>query len=65
VARFRHEGAPEQRLAMLETFLAQTTDDLTKAVPPPANLLSIPIGERYEPLELAERTEERWPSAEM
>jgi predicted ATPase len=52
-ARFRREDPPEQRLAKLETALCQATDDLSKVVPPLADLLSIQTGERYQTLNLA------------
>jgi class 3 adenylate cyclase/tetratricopeptide (TPR) repeat protein len=51
-AKFRLEDTPEQRLMKLETVLAQATDDLSKAIPPLADLLSIATGERYPPLNL-------------
>ena len=51
-AGFRREDTPEQRLAKLEAVLAQGVDDLTKVVPLMADLLSIPTGDRYPPLNL-------------
>jgi class 3 adenylate cyclase/predicted ATPase len=51
-AGFRREDTPEQRLAKLEKVLAQGTDDLSEAVPLLADLLSIPTGDRYAPLNL-------------
>jgi predicted ATPase/class 3 adenylate cyclase len=51
-AGFRREDTPEQRLEKLEALLAQATTDLHKAVPLMADLLSIPLGERYRPLKL-------------
>jgi class 3 adenylate cyclase/tetratricopeptide (TPR) repeat protein len=51
-AKFRREDLPEQRLAKLEAVLAQGTDDLTEAAPLVADLLSIPTGGRYQPLNL-------------
>jgi predicted ATPase len=42
----------EQRLAKLEAVLAQGTDDLNEAVHLLADLLSIPTGDRYPPLNL-------------
>jgi predicted ATPase/class 3 adenylate cyclase len=51
-AGFRREDTPEQRLAKLEAVLAQGTNDLSGAVPLLADLLSIPTGDRYPPLEL-------------
>jgi class 3 adenylate cyclase/tetratricopeptide (TPR) repeat protein len=52
-AGFRREDTPEQRLAKLEAVLAQGTNDLSEAVPLLADLLSIPIGDRYRPLNLS------------
>jgi class 3 adenylate cyclase len=51
-ADFRREDTPEQRLAKLEAVLAQGTNNLSEAVPLLADLLSIPTGERYPPLNL-------------
>src|SRR4029077_9696046 len=51
-AGFRREDTDEQRLAKLEAVLAQGTNDLSEAVPLLADLLSIPIGDRYRPLNL-------------
>jgi predicted ATPase len=51
-AGFRREDTAEQRLAKLETVLALGTNDLHEAVPLLADLLSIPIGDRYPPLNL-------------
>jgi class 3 adenylate cyclase len=51
-AGFRREDTPEQRLIKLEAVLAQGANDLSEVVPLLANLLSIPIGERYRPLNL-------------
>jgi len=51
-AGFRRDDAPEQRLAKLEAVLAQGTNDLSEAVPLLADLLSIPTGDRYPPLNL-------------
>ena len=51
-AGFRREDTPEQRLGKLEAVLAQGTNDLGEAVPLLADLLSIPIGDRYPPLNL-------------
>jgi|SRR5580704_7737762 hypothetical protein len=42
----------EQRLAKLEAVLAQGTNDLNQVVPLLADLLSIPMGDRYPPLNL-------------
>jgi class 3 adenylate cyclase/predicted ATPase len=51
-AGFRREDTAEQRLAKLEAILAQGTNDLNEAVPLLADLLSIPTGDRYPPLNL-------------
>jgi class 3 adenylate cyclase/tetratricopeptide (TPR) repeat protein len=59
-AGIRREDTPEQRLAKLEAVLARSTNDLSKAIPVLADLLSIPTGERYEPLNLTpQRRKER------
>ena len=51
-AGFRREDTVEQRLAKLEAVLAQGTNDLSEVVPLLADLLSIPFGDRYPPLDL-------------
>jgi class 3 adenylate cyclase len=51
-ASFRREDTDAQRLEKLETVLAQGTNDLSEAVPLLSDLLSIPIGDRYRPLNL-------------
>ena len=51
-AGFRREDTDEQRLDKLEAVLAQATNDLSEAVPLLADLLSIPTGDRYPPLDL-------------
>jgi predicted ATPase len=51
-AGFRREDAAEQRLDKLEALFAQGTNDLSEAVPLLADLLSIPTGDRYWPLNL-------------
>jgi class 3 adenylate cyclase/tetratricopeptide (TPR) repeat protein len=51
-AGFRREDADEQRLNKLEAVLARGTNDLSEAVPLLADLLSIPTGDRYPPLNL-------------
>jgi predicted ATPase len=51
-AGFRREDTPDQRLVKLEAILAQGTNDLSEAVPLLADLLSIPTGDRYPPLNL-------------
>jgi class 3 adenylate cyclase len=49
---FRREDNAAQRLDKLEAVLAQATNDLGQATPLLAALLSLPIGERYPPLNL-------------
>jgi class 3 adenylate cyclase/tetratricopeptide (TPR) repeat protein len=51
-AGFRRDDTDEQRLDKLEAVLAQGTNDLNEAVPLLAELLSIPTGDRYPPLDL-------------
>ena len=51
-AGFRRDDTNEKRLSKLETILAQATNELSEAVPRLAELLSIPTGERYPPLNL-------------
>ena len=51
-AGFRREDTAEQRLEKLEAVLAQGTNDLGQVVPLLADLLSVPTGERYPPLDL-------------
>jgi class 3 adenylate cyclase/predicted ATPase len=51
-AGFWREDTDDQRLAKLEAVLAQATNDLSEAVPLLADLLSIPSGDRYPPLDL-------------
>jgi class 3 adenylate cyclase/tetratricopeptide (TPR) repeat protein len=51
-AGFRREDTSKQRLTKLEAVLSQGTNDLGEAVPLLADLLSIPIGDRYPPLNL-------------
>ena len=51
-AGFRREDTDAQRLEKLEAVLAQGTNDLSEAVPLLADLLSIPTGDRYPPLNL-------------
>ena len=51
-AGFRRDDTAEQRLDKLEALLAQATNDLQEAAPLIAELLSIPTGERYPPLDL-------------
>jgi class 3 adenylate cyclase len=51
-AQFRRDDTDPQRLDKLEAVLAEATNDLGEAVPLLAELLSIPTGERYPPLNL-------------
>jgi predicted ATPase len=51
-AGFRRDDTDEQRLDKLEAVLARGTNDLSQAVPLLAHLLSIPTGDRYQPLNL-------------
>jgi class 3 adenylate cyclase/predicted ATPase len=51
-AGFRREDTDEQRLAKLEAVLSEGTNDLSEAVPLLADLLSIPAGDCYPPLNL-------------
>src|SRR5215467_13984409 len=51
-AGFRRGDTDEQRLDKLEAVLAQGTNALSEAVPLLAELLSIPAGDRYPPLNL-------------
>ena len=50
--RLSPRGHPRERLDKLEAVLAQGTNDLSEAVPLLADLLSIPTGDRYPPLNL-------------
>jgi predicted ATPase len=52
-AGFRRDDTDEQRFNKLETVLAQGTNDLGQAVPLLAALLTIPTGDRYQPLKLS------------
>ena len=51
-AGFRRDDTAEQRLDKLEALLAQATNDLGGAAPLFADLLAVPTGERYPPLNL-------------
>jgi predicted ATPase len=51
-AGFRREDTAEQRLTKLEGVLSQGTNDLSEVVPLLADLLSVPTGDRYPPLNL-------------
>jgi class 3 adenylate cyclase len=52
-AGFRREDTTEQRLDKLEALLAQGTNDLSDAALLLADLLAIPTGDRYPPLNLS------------
>ncbi len=49
-AGFRRDDTAEQRLDKLEALLAQATNDLGAVAPLIADLLSVPIGDRYPAL---------------
>src|SRR5207244_11961858 len=51
-AGFRRDDMDEQRLDKLAAMLARTTDHITEAASLIANLLSVPTGNCYPPLEL-------------
>jgi DNA-binding winged helix-turn-helix (wHTH) protein/tetratricopeptide (TPR) repeat protein len=51
-ARFRRDDTNEQKLVKLEALLSLSSDDLSASVPVTANLLSLPVGERYPALDL-------------
>jgi predicted ATPase len=51
-ASFRRDDTAEQRLDKLEALLAQATNDLGGVAPLFADLLAVPTGERYPPLNL-------------
>jgi len=51
-AGFRRDDTNDQRLAKLEAVLSKATDDLSEAMPLLADLLSIPTGDHYPPLNL-------------
>ena len=52
-AGFHRDDTAEQRLEKLEAMLAQATNDLGAVAPLIADLLSVPIGDRYPALDLA------------
>jgi predicted ATPase len=52
-AGFRRDDTDEQRMKKLEALLAPATNDLDEAVSLVADLISIPTGERYPPLNLS------------
>ncbi|WP_439400321.1 AAA family ATPase (plasmid) [Bradyrhizobium sp. PMVTL-01] len=54
-AGFRRDDTHQQRLDKLEALLAEANADLSQAVPVIADLLSVPIGNRYPPLSLTPR----------
>lgn len=65
-AGFRREDPPERRLAKLEAVLAQGANNLTEVVPLMADLLSIPTGDRYPPLNLtSQKRKERTLHAQL
>src|SRR5262245_49199321 len=51
-AGFRPEDTPEQRLDKLEVVIRQGTNDLSEVAPLIADLLSVPTGDRYPPIDL-------------
>jgi predicted ATPase/class 3 adenylate cyclase len=51
-AGFRRDDSDERRLDKLEAILARATTDLSEIVPPFADWLSIPTGDRYPTLDL-------------
>jgi predicted ATPase len=51
-AGFRRDDTDRLRLDKLTAMLARATDDLSDALPLIANLLSVPTGDRYPPLDL-------------
>jgi predicted ATPase len=51
-AGFKRGDTAEQRLDKLEAVLAQATNDVSEVAPLFAELLSIPLGDRYPPLNL-------------
>ncbi|RXH33484.1 adenylate/guanylate cyclase domain-containing protein [Bradyrhizobium zhanjiangense] len=52
-ARIRREDPSEEQLDKLEALLTLATDDIRGSAPVLADLLAIPTGERYSPLELS------------
>jgi len=52
-AHFEDSDPPEVRLEKLEALLSQGTDDVADVAPLIADLLSVPIGDRYPPLDLS------------
>src|SRR5246127_3547915 len=51
-AGFRRDDTDQQRLNKLEAMLAEANADLSEAIPLIADLLSVPISNRYPPLSL-------------
>jgi predicted ATPase/class 3 adenylate cyclase len=51
-AGFRRDDTDQQRLNKLEATLAQAFDELGEAAPLISNLLGVPAGDRYPPLDL-------------
>ena len=51
-ARFERDDTPVQKLVRLEALLAQSSEHIVEVAPLLAALLSIPIDERYSPLNL-------------
>jgi class 3 adenylate cyclase len=59
-AGIEHPDGGEERLAKLEALLERSNSSLSETVPLLAPLLSIPLGERYTPLDLSpQRRKER------
>ncbi len=52
-ARLSRADPPERQLGRLEALLALASDDLAEAMPLIADLLALPTGERYPPLDLS------------
>jgi class 3 adenylate cyclase len=51
-AGFQREDTPEKRMDKLEAVLSQATNDFSEAAPLIADLLSVPTGDRYPPVDL-------------
>jgi hypothetical protein len=51
-AGFRRDDIGEQRFSKLEALLGEATSDLSEAVPLITDLLGVPTGDRYPPLNL-------------
>ena len=52
-AGIRRDDPPEEQLDRLEAMLALAADDVDESAPVLADLLAIPTGGRYPPLELS------------